>query len=166
MGWACGRHRGHIESSRRGPRDPSLSHHRTCRSAYGGSWKTIKTPIPRKEAHESLLCKPFNRYRCIHVGSAGIPPRSMTVIGRGVGAGLINAPCHQSLCTGTGCLPLSPQDTAQLSSQPLIQLFTGTLDFCQLKILDPAGKEWLQIRNDPSHRLSPAFLQQFLDAAL
>jgi radical SAM protein with 4Fe4S-binding SPASM domain len=35
-------------SSRRGPSGPSLSHHRTCRSAYGGSCKACKA---------SMLCK-------------------------------------------------------------------------------------------------------------
>jgi hypothetical protein len=84
----------HEGSSRRGPRDPGLSHHRTCRSAYGGSRKTNKTPMLHKEAHEPLLCKPLDRYRCVHVGSAGIPPRPVAIINRGIGAGLINTPFH------------------------------------------------------------------------
>ena len=71
--WLLNKHRMRVtdqiwlRSSRLGPHSPGLSHHRTCRSAYGGSRKMIKAPIPRKEARESMIHKPANRQCRIHM---------------------------------------------------------------------------------------------------
>ncbi len=56
------------QSSRRGPLGPNLSHHRTCRSAYGGSTKqTIVPPIE----YNTVLFHAFSMeffiiFHCIH----------------------------------------------------------------------------------------------------
>ena len=135
-------------SSRQGPHGPGLSHHRTCRSAYGGSCKVHKTLMLCKKAHESLLSQPFSRYRSIHMRRPGVPPWPSTIAGRGKRSCFFYPSFNQLSSSGTWLLPLPPQDAPQFPSYPLIQFLKSYFYLGQPEVVHPAAKERCQFTDD------------------
>ena len=81
-----------------------------------------------EQAHETKLAQVGNRYGLIHMTRTGVPPWAPTIIGRysstvGVESSPVKFPS-----TRTGPLPLSPQDTAQFPTHPLVEFLKAVPD--------------------------------------
>lgn len=134
---------------------PHLPHHRTCRSAYGGSSGARKTPVFLGEAHEAKLAQGRDRNRRIHVAGASVPPRPPGIACAEACVFRGQATAAKLVEPGAVALPLSPQHGGQLPTQPLVQLHLQVIAPCRAHresappVL-PAGRSALYARHGHS----------------
>ena len=95
-------------------------HHRTCRSASGGSSSARQTTMFLDQADEPFASQRSCRQGMVHVAGPGVPPRAVPVVGAGRRTHAIQARPAEFLEAGAGPTPLPPHGAAQLPSEPLI----------------------------------------------
>src|SRR5208282_2819625 len=114
-----------------------LPHHRTCRSAYGGSSRARKASVLVGEANETHPLHLGHRVGGNHRHRPGVPPGATTVAGCGSCMMVILTAFAELLVPSPWTLPLAPPSGAQLPSSPLIQFVEDPTHFGQAVIRDP-----------------------------
>ena len=117
---------------------PQRPHHRTCRSASGGSRNTRESLILLQEAHESQSCEQSVGQRRVHVWSHGVTPRP-TTIARSLGLFVGHTKGKNLLQSSAARFPLAPLNVAQMVTYPAIELVEMVLDPTEPKVRDPTA---------------------------
>jgi hypothetical protein len=82
-----------------------------------------------EQAQEPKLPQRSGRHGRVHMTRPRIPPRPMTVEGRGAGASLVETAPTKLVEPSPWSFPLSPHDAAQLPTKPLVQVLETRLCF-------------------------------------
>ena len=81
-----------------------------------------------EQAQEPKLPQHSGRDGRVHMTRPRIPPRPVAVVGRHVGASLVETAPTKFVEPGPWSLPLAPQYAAQLAAKPLVEVLEARLD--------------------------------------
>ena len=91
---------------------------------------------------------------------SGVPPWAVPVGGGSPRTRFVQSPFHQVLCSGFDAFPPSPEESAQLSPNPLVQFFKKSLHFGETKVVHPAAQYWREFLGEPLEVSAPAVPEQ------
>lgn len=77
----------------------------------------------------------------VHVACTTVPPWPALVAHRAPGALLVQPCLYQVACSGIAPLPLAPENAAEFSSDPAVQLVQHTFYLRQPEVTYPAAKD-------------------------
>ena len=100
---------------------PKLPCHRACGAVHDGSHKDCKAMMFLSKVRESKLTKGLLCKHKVHVAHSSIPPRTAPVPRRLRRAVQIDSELTEFIDSGSGCLPLTPDNSAKISTNPLIR---------------------------------------------
>ena len=113
-----------------------------------------------EQAQETEPPQPGRGHGRVHVARAGVPPRPPAVGGGRPRAGHVEAPPAEFADAGPWAFPLPPDNAAQLTTQPLIDVLETRLDFCQPEIRHPASEDEAEVLHGVGEASTPPLAQQ------
>jgi len=139
-----------------------LSHHRTCRSAYGGSSSLVHLNVVVHQARVTCSAKVVYGRSLLHYSAARYCPISFARITPHMRKVWLDSTFLEILYPCTWPLPTLPDTHTYPSAQPLVDWLQDGFHICQLEVTDPAAYRFVECLFTPlvSHSIAPA-RQQF-----
>src|SRR5690625_2438834 len=107
------------------------------------------------QRHKTKFVKERHREGLIHMAGASIPPWTTSISSRPPRPFLPKTTFHQVPSPSKDTLPLPPDDSAQPTAQPTIQVLKNPLHLRKAEVITPPNKKWSQALNEPLHIPAP-----------